>query len=772
MTKTTLNFFGEEVKIDTPKDISSLREKISEKYLLSNSDVVEIILYYIKENKKIYIINGNDFSKFIDSKVSTIFLDVNQNSRLYIENATQLDKEKEKNQKELEELNHKFKHFSKKKKKIEHTFEQELKEINMKIMEMNKKKCEIIKKKDIELIKMMREKEIYEEKIYYLQKKLSVPITVPIPKEERPKEISLNNSPKQLPMLKSFTNNNRFATIKDNEVEKRKQIDKCKTQAILEQKDDASRTEKKNKMNEMYTAKLKSIAKAKEEAKKVGERAKEEQMNKAIASAKHKAIAKAKEQAKKIGQRFYEDKKNKSINLAKLKSIAKAETDALKVGERAEKEKRSKSINSAKFRSIAKAEAAALKVGERAEKDKNSKSINSAKFRSIAKAKSFALKVGHRSLEDKRKKAIAYAKYKAVAKAKALALQVGQRAEKDKNKSINSAKFRSIAKAKSFALKVGHRSLEDKRKKAIAYAKYKAVAKAKALALQVGQRAEKAMKNEEEKSPINTVPVFKKVNEILSNTIGKVKEIAKDIIKNKKEEEPKKEEIQDEKEKLKKEEEAKKLKEKEKKEQIDKIMKITKETVNEINSLTKMVIEQSNQFIEQINNPEKKLNISSDDIILKSTKKEATNKKAIHFRIVCDGCKTEPIRGNRYKCKTCPDYDYCETCYEKLKESHGHEFRLIEKPKNTKRIGHQNTKYCQRGIVHKNVRCEECGLDPMVGWRYMCTICDDYNLCENCEQGNAIKHGHPFIKVTYPSLMNSFNNCYLKMNYYQPNNTK
>ena len=140
MTKTTLNFFGEEVKIDTPKDISSLREKISEKYLLSNSDVVEIILYYIKENKKIYIINGNDFSKFIDSKVSTIFLDVNQNSRLYIENATQLDKEKEKNQKELEELNHKFKHFSKKKKKIEHTFEQELKEINMKIMEMNKKK--------------------------------------------------------------------------------------------------------------------------------------------------------------------------------------------------------------------------------------------------------------------------------------------------------------------------------------------------------------------------------------------------------------------------------------------------------------------------------------------------------------------------------------------------------------------------------------------------------------------------------------------------------
>ena len=96
MLKTILNFFGEEVIIDTPKDIVSLRGKISEKYLLSPSDAAEIIIYYIKDGKKTYVINGNDFSQYKDSKISTLFLDVNQNSRLYIDSATKLDKEKEK----------------------------------------------------------------------------------------------------------------------------------------------------------------------------------------------------------------------------------------------------------------------------------------------------------------------------------------------------------------------------------------------------------------------------------------------------------------------------------------------------------------------------------------------------------------------------------------------------------------------------------------------------------------------------------------------------
>ena len=655
MIKTTLNFFGEEVTIDTPKDIGALRGKISEKYLLSSSDAAEIILYYVKDGKKVYIINGNDFSQYKDSKISTIFLDVNQNSRLYKDNASQLDKEKEKNEKELAILNYKYQHLSKKKTNIEKTFEIQLKDINMKIMEMNKIKCEIIKKKDIELTKLIKDKEHFEKKIYYYQKKLSVPITVPVPKEEElPKETTLKNSPKQVKLT--------FTPLKISETERRKHVEKCK---------------------------LASIA---------------------------KCIA---------------------LSMKKMRTIPNEETK---------------------------------------EENEENDLILSTKLKSIAKARAQALILGKKNAieEVKRNKAIAYSKFKAVAKAKSFSKQVGKKAEEDKRqKDIDNVKSRAVAKAKAAALKVGEKAEEDKRQKAIANVKYKSIEKAKALALKVGQMAEKANNTkEEEKSPINTVSVFQKVNEVLGNAVEKVKDYAKDLITNKKEVEIKKEEIKDEKERLKIELEAKKLKEKEKKEQIDKIVKITRDTINEINHLTKMVMTQSNLLIEQINNPDKKFNLSSDEVLLRAPRKEVKIKEPIHFGFMCDGCKKNPIRGRRYKCKECKDFDFCESCYQENKEKHGHEFMTIEKPKNTRRMGHKNTKYCQRGIVHRDVRCEHCGLDPLVGWRYMCTICEDYNLCENCEEGHAVKHGHPFIKVTYPSLLNSFNNSYFKMNYYEPKNEK
>ena len=782
MNKTTLNFFGEETIVDTPKDIPTLRSKIAEKYLFSKQDAAEIILYYIKDNKKIYIINGNDLSQYKESKISTIYLDVNQNSKLYLDSATELDKENQKSQRELDELNKKFKNFSKNKEKIEQAFEDELKQINLKIMEMNKKKCEIIKKKDIELIKMIKEKEHFEEKIYYLQKKLSLPITVPIPKDENPKEISLKSSPKQIPMLLSFKNNARFAPIISLEIQKRIESAKCSAIAAA-------------KAHALKTSKI-----ANDDSQK-----KETEIEKKIKNAKIKSVNKAKANALKVAKKAHEgiiNKKteiDKKIEIVKIKTIAKAESKALKLGKNIshqnlinKKPEIEKIIECVKLKSTVKAKSEALKIGKRLSHDRIinkkaeiNKRIELVKLKSIAKAKSEALKIGkrlsHYEIINKKSEInirIQSVKLKSIAKAKSEALKVGKRAKEDIinktsniEKKLKSSKLKSVAKAKLHALNVQKKAYyaiinnTPEIKKRIEIVKSKTIAAAKLAALKVGEKAKNDPNNKDKiEQSINTVSVFQKVNIVLNNTINKVKDVAKAVLSNKKEE-VKFEEIKDEKEKLKKEEEAKKLKEKEKKEQIEKITKITKDAVIEINNLTKMVITQSNILIEKINNPEK---YSSDEIILKSSKKEEKKRDAIHFHFLCDGCKMNPIRGNRYKCKKCPDFDFCENCYQKEKEKHGHEFIKIEKPKNTRRMGHKNTKYCQRGIVHRGIRCEGCGLDPFVGYRYMCTICDDYNLCENCEEALAVRHNHPFIKVTYSSLLDSFNNCYLKMNYYDP----
>jgi len=145
MEEVTLNFFGEEAKIEKQKDLPSLKSKISEKYLISPSDVNEIILYYVKDNKKVYIINGNDYSAFKESSNGVIFLDINQNSKLYLDNSLKIKNEtseKEKDQKELNELLEKYKDFSEKKKEKEIYYYNKQNEI---MKEIKEKRAQLVK---------------------------------------------------------------------------------------------------------------------------------------------------------------------------------------------------------------------------------------------------------------------------------------------------------------------------------------------------------------------------------------------------------------------------------------------------------------------------------------------------------------------------------------------------------------------------------------------------------------------------------------------------
>ncbi len=49
--------------------------------------------------------------------------------------------------------------------------------------------------------------------------------------------------------------------------------------------------------------------------------------------------------------------------------------------------------------------------------------------------------------------------------------------------------------------------------------------------------------------------------------------------------------------------------------------------------------------------------------------------------------------------------------------------------------------------VHANVRCDLCNAFPVLGARYKCSVCPDFDMCEACEaKDNQHPAHHPLIK--------------------------
>ena len=90
MKRIILDFFGDEISIPVSKDLSSIRLEISNNFFFTNSDAQEILLYYKKENKNIYIEKEEDYENFLKEKNKKIFLDISQNSHLYLKNLEEL----------------------------------------------------------------------------------------------------------------------------------------------------------------------------------------------------------------------------------------------------------------------------------------------------------------------------------------------------------------------------------------------------------------------------------------------------------------------------------------------------------------------------------------------------------------------------------------------------------------------------------------------------------------------------------------------------------
>lgn len=53
-------------------------------------------------------------------------------------------------------------------------------------------------------------------------------------------------------------------------------------------------------------------------------------------------------------------------------------------------------------------------------------------------------------------------------------------------------------------------------------------------------------------------------------------------------------------------------------------------------------------------------------------------------------------------------------------------------------------------VRHCKFYCDGCEMYPIIGTRYKCAICPDYDFCEKCE--STKEHNHPFLKIRRPEL--------------------
>jgi hypothetical protein len=61
----------------------------------------------------------------------------------------------------------------------------------------------------------------------------------------------------------------------------------------------------------------------------------------------------------------------------------------------------------------------------------------------------------------------------------------------------------------------------------------------------------------------------------------------------------------------------------------------------------------------------------------------------------------------------------------------------------------------KKNTIHPNIQCDQCRVFPIVGDRYKCLICVNFDYCESCEEKNfnsSNPHPHAFIRIRKPEL--------------------
>jgi len=94
-----------------------------------------------------------------------------------------------------------------------------------------------------------------------------------------------------------------------------------------------------------------------------------------------------------------------------------------------------------------------------------------------------------------------------------------------------------------------------------------------------------------------------------------------------------------------------------------------------------------------------------------------------------------PIVGTRFQCTICANFDLCSACEAKGEHTPMHPLLQHRDPVDV-------------NPVHLGIICKTCGVTPIKGSRFKCTVCPVFDLCEVCEPKG--EHPHPFLKIRKP----------------------
>ena len=151
-----LNFCGNEISIEYPKDFFSLKKEIANKYQINLSDVLEMNIYFIKNEIKKVIKSEIDFKLFLHSRISTLFININESSSLFQKSLLDLQNQSKNDINQLEILKKKKEENKKLQEKELEENKRKINDLNNIIKDLDQKKLNYVKS----IIKINKENEI------------------------------------------------------------------------------------------------------------------------------------------------------------------------------------------------------------------------------------------------------------------------------------------------------------------------------------------------------------------------------------------------------------------------------------------------------------------------------------------------------------------------------------------------------------------------------------------------------------------------------------